>query len=235
NIIGLPVDVVNAGLGLGAQGVNAVLGTDLAAPEQPFLGSESLRGIMGSAILPETEDPQMQFVRRVGEEVGAALPVGLGTMGMAARPASMLATELGLAGASGIGAATAGQVAPDDEYAEIAGSLLGLGAGAAGPNAVRRVLTPHPSNPTRDRLVQALSDEGVDLTAGQRTGSTPMRYMESELGQGAAQDFMGSQSEAFTGAALSRAGISSNRATPEVLNQRYNELGGQFDDYARRT
>lgn len=156
-------------------------------------------------------------------------------MGLAARPAQLLMTELGLAGASGIGAGFANQIAPDNEYADLAGSLLGLGVGAAAPNAMRRVLTPNPNNPAREELAQQLMGDGVDLTAGQRTGNVPLRYAESELGQGAAANFMDNQAEQFTGLALSRAGISANRATPEVMRDAYQDLGRRFDDFSART
>lgn len=235
NILGFPVDMLNAGVGLGMSGINAIAGTDFQPSPQPFGGSESLRGLMAPAIMPESDDTSLQFTRRVGQEIGASLPVGLGTMGLAARPAQMLATEMGLAGAAGVGAGLANQVFPDNDMADMVGSLVGLGAGAVGPNALRRLATPNPSNPVQEALAQQLIDEGVPLTAGQRTGNVPLRYMESELGQGTATKLMEDQAEAFTQAALQRAGISASRATPEVMRQSYAELGQRFDDMAMRT
>ena len=106
--------------------------------------------------------------------------------------------------------------------------LAGIG------KVTRGGITPNPSNPTRESMVDTLKREGVDVTAGQRTGSKGLRYAESELGGGAAGDVMQRQQEQFTAAALKRAGIDSNRALPEVFGAAFDRVGKQFDDLAAR-
>lgn len=84
-------------------------------------------------------------------------------------------------------------------------------------------------------MVDVLRREGVDLTAGQTTGSNMLRNVESEVGGGTAASLMERQGEQFTSAALRRAGIEADRASPEVVDQAFNRIGAQFDDLASRT
>ncbi|HEY8343318.1 MAG TPA: hypothetical protein VIK75_10070 [Calditerricola sp.] len=115
------------------------------------------------------------------------------------------------------------------------GSMLGLAApyavaGAAGLG--RRAVTPFAMSPERVAAAETLRREGVPLTAGQITGSRGLRFAESELGGNRAADLMGKQEDAFTAAVLRRAGIDSNRATPEVIDEAFRSIGRQFDDLA---
>ena len=84
----------------------------------------------------------------------------------------------------------------------------------------------------RDVAVASMKAEGVPLTAGQKTGSTWLKYRESELGGAKADQIMESQKEAFTQAALKRAGIDAPRATPEVVDQAFDTLGNHMDRLA---
>jgi hypothetical protein len=121
------------------------------------------------------------------------------------------------------------------------GAKWGLGLGAAAPalvsgaaSTIRRVITPASSNPARQALVGALGREGVDVTAGQATGNNTLRYAESEIGGQAAQDIMERQGEQFTRAALRRAGINADRATPDVIDDAFTRIGREFDDLGAR-
>jgi hypothetical protein len=117
------------------------------------------------------------------------------------------------------------------------GSLFGLGAPvatAAVAGAARRAVTPFASNATREGMVNTLAHEGVDVTAGQRTGSYGLRYAENELGGRAAQGAMERQGEQFTAAALRRTGTNAPRATPDVIDDAFTRVGQQFDDLAAR-
>jgi hypothetical protein len=78
-----------------------------------------------------------------------------------------------------------------------------------------------------------LAGEGVPLTAGQRTGSKGLRYAESELGGGKVADLMDQQAEAFTDAAMRRAG-GSGRATSDNMAAMADRLGQGFDDISAR-
>lgn len=132
-----------------------------------------------------------------------------------------------------LGSETAGQATKGswvEPYARLGGALLG----GIAPNVSRRAVTPFPVNQERQRLLGIMDQEGVNLTAGQRTGSDNLGYMESELGGGATRRMMEQQGEQFTAAALRRAGIDAPRATPEVINQAFNRIGNEFDTLAAR-
>lgn len=120
-------------------------------------------------------------------------------------------------------------------------AMIGTAVGGAAPVAMaglsaagRRALSPMRISPERQAMVNTLQNEGVELTAGQQTGNKTLAYMESELGGGRGADFMERQGEQFTAAALRRAGIDAPRATPEVIDQGFTQLGQQFDDLASR-
>lgn len=238
NALMLP-NIAEMGLRSIGPAIGNAMGGDFAYPQESYLpnmGASYLNLANNTgAILPETEDAGDQMSRRVGQELGASIPFILAGGGAASNPARMIASELGIAAGSGLGAGAAQQMAPDNAIAELLGQVAG-GVGMAGLQDLgRKVITPFPSNPTRENLAQILADEGVDLTAGQRTGSTGLRYAESELGGNNAQDFMERQSEKFTQAALSKAGITADRATPEVMDDAYRTIGAAFDDMAANT
>lgn len=124
------------------------------------------------------------------------------------------------------------------------GGLVGAGVGglaglstpylAAGlGQGVRKLISPFASSPEREAAVNILAQEGVPVTAGQRTGSNALRYAESELGGNKAANMMENQAEAFTNAAMQKAG-GSGRATPDNLAALKGNLGQQFDDLASR-
>lgn len=121
---------------------------------------------------------------------------------------------------------------------------VGAGTGAAIGGALpvatsaiasgfRRVVSPFASSPQREAAVNTLAQEGVPVSAGQRTGSNALRYAESELGGSKAANLMESQAEAFTDAAMRRAG-GSGRATSDNLSRLKDQIGQQFDDISAR-
>ncbi len=117
------------------------------------------------------------------------------------------------------------------------GGAIGLGTPLAisgVTNTVRRAVSPASTSPARQSLVNTLEREGIDVTAGQATGSDALRYAESEIGGAAARDLVERQGEQFTRAALSRAGVNADRATPEVIDNAFNRIGSQFDSLATR-
>lgn len=132
NMLGAPVDIMNAGIGLGMRGINAVAGTDLKPSDKPFLGSKQINGWMSDAgsIKPETDDAGKQFLRRTMRPVGSSIIPGGVAVASAAQPVATGLGVLSSALGSGTGSATAQQVFPGNPYAEIAGSLAGGFAGA---------------------------------------------------------------------------------------------------------
>lgn len=140
--------------------------------------------------------------------------------------------------APAIASETAGQLTKDtaaEPWARMGGALLAPVA----TSAARRIATPLPASAERQAFAETLRNEGVPLTAGQATGSKPLQWMESALGDtpgsgGPAARTMETQNEAFTAAALRRAGIDANRATPDVIDNAFNRIGNAFEGVGQR-
>jgi hypothetical protein len=190
------------------------------------------------AALPNTADVQKATTELVGEHRTPQTTVGeyFQTSGEFApallSPGSAL-RKLGLWAAPTISSETAGQATKGtawEPYARIAGALAAPLTLAGG----RRMITPFPTSPERQQLVDALRREGVDVTAGQATGRKKLQYAESELGGQTGADFIERQGEQFTQAALRRAGINAERATPDVMDQAFARIGGEFDALGAR-
>lgn len=116
------------------------------------------------------------------------------------------------------------------------GAATGLAAGAAMPylasaagNGIKRIISPFAASPEREAAVKVLAQEGVPVTAGQRTGSNALRYAESELGGSTAANMAENQAEAFTNAAMQKAG-GAGRATSDNMSRLKDQLGQQFQD-----
>lgn len=116
------------------------------------------------------------------------------------------------------------------------GAAVGAPVGAAVPavtSAVGRVATPFRSEPSaeRARLVNVLQNEGVPVTAGQRTGNVRLQYAEDAtaklpFGTSLVRNPAEGQMEAVTKAAAKRAGISATEITDEVLDSGFKNVGG---------
>lgn len=125
------------------------------------------------------------------------------------------------------------------------GGKTGFAVGAAVPVIARgigaatsRAVSPSSISPERQAAIEVLEREGIPLSAGQRTGSTPLRYAESIFGDatlagGKAASLMERQGEAFTDAAMRRAG-GSGRATSDALSANRDRISQTFNDLASR-
>lgn len=241
SFLSLP-NTVELGLRSIGPAIGNAFGGDFAYPTESFLPDvgASFRNFAGNtgALSAPSEDPGGQIVRRIGQELGAnAIPM-MGPVAGANSVANALrigATETALAGSSGLGAGVAQQLAPDNALAEMAGQAVGLGAGAAALGGLRKLVTPNPISDERLAVARALQREGVDLTAGQVTGSNNLRYAESELGGSTAEAFTDRQAGQFTKAALQRAGINAERATPDVIDDAFRSIGAEFDRLSSNT
>jgi len=78
------------------------------------------------------------------------------------------------------------------------------------------------------KAVDLLYKEGVIPTAAQSTGNKAAAYMEEATVAG--QDLIEAANRNFSRAALKRIGIDSDIAAPELMQQKYNELGQRFSD-----
>ena len=179
-----------------------------------------------------------------GAIVGGA-PIAAGA-GAAMRGAPLL-TRAAISAATGApmgaiqGAGEAKDMASLPKDAAI-GAGVGGGLGFVLPaigSGFSRLISPMRISADRQPLVDALRREGVELTAGQATGSKPLQYLESALGdlpgsgRGAA-DFMERQGQQFTQAALKRMGATGNLATPDVIDPAVANLGQKFEQLSAR-
>jgi hypothetical protein len=187
---------------------------------------KSVEGVTGEFHKPQTVPGQ--YAQTLGEFAPGALGGGEGLLARA-----LTRVALPAAASETAGQLTKGTVA--EPYARLAGALASPSIAAAG----RRVITPLPANPARSALVDVLANEGVNLTAGQRTGSKPLQWAESTFGDmpgagGRPAEMMTNQQEQFTAAALRRAGETAPRATPEVVDNAFTRIGNQFDTIGAR-
>lgn len=105
-------------------------------------------------------------------------------------------------------------------------------AAVAAPIATGRLITPLTTAPTRAAAVKNLRKEGVDVSAGQSTGSKFLRKAEGELGGSTAQALAERQGEQFTAAVMRRVGEDAPRATTEVIDQAFTRIGGNMNKLA---
>ena len=96
------------------------------------------------AIRPPSDDIGQQAARRVGQEVGASLPLGL------AKPAATIISAIG----SGLGATLANEIDPNNPWLELAGQFGGAAATSVLAGAAKRLAISSPK------------PKGATLTAG---------------------------------------------------------------------
>lgn len=227
-LAGLP-SKFNAGMSSLIEGTASGLsgnGFDYATPYNNALDFQ--RGSQGQF---EKDNPDRAMLGQgLGVAGGVALLPGIGQ---------------GIKGALGTGALYGGMTGALQDAGSVqervSNTAKGAGAGAAvggllgaGAKGLNRILTPNPTSAETQRLAGILQKEGVDLTAGQKTNSENLRYLESELGGGSAAQMAEKQAEQFTAAALKRAGIKANRATPDVIDKAFTNIGRTYDKLAAR-
>lgn len=186
---------------------------------------DKLSGAPVTSYQPETTAGK--FAQTASEFVPGAL----------AGPGGLARKVIGYGILPGAASEAAGQATEGTKLEPVARIAAAIAAGAA-PGLASRAVTPLPISPDRQKLVDALAREGVPLTAGQKTGSTPLRYAESIFGEspgagGQTARIMEAQGEAFTDAAMRRAGAS-GLATPEALQGNYKRLSNEFETLSAR-
>lgn len=232
--LGAPVDLTNLALRAGAAGLKAAGGPDIQLPVDALGGRKTFTDAMAPAIRPESQDGGNQMIRRVGQEIGSSIVPAGGVVARSARPVEAALSQAAVTLGGGGAAAVAQQVAPDNPFVEMAAQILGGGGAAAGIGGLQRAVTPFAIPAERAAMNDVMAREGVALSAGQQTGNKGLKYAESELGGRNASDLTDQQAEQFTQAALSRAGISAPRATPEVMDNAFTTIGREFDGLATR-
>jgi hypothetical protein len=210
-------DLVTGGEGAQPPDINKMFGSENI--------QKTLEGLTGKFYEPQTT------VGKYAHSIGEAVP------GSIAAPGS-LAARLASAVGAGAGSEALGQVTAGtgwEPYARIGGAL----AGGMAPYAAGRAVTPIVANPARQQLVNNLEAEGVtSLTAGQRTGSKRLQYLEDATGNaplagGGATRVQEEGQRQFTEAAMRRAGAGPD-AAPEVLAANQQRLGRAFEDLSAR-
>lgn len=237
------IGVVQGGIGLatlpgnlealGRTGINAAAGMVGAQPP-----------VSGETFLPTYNDWKGSIEKRTGEfykpkttvgeyarTIGEFAPMAVG--GPASLGARAAAVALPAVVSETAGQATKGTSL--EPWARFGGALLG----GRLPNTAARAVTPAPANAARQGAVRALENEGVTaLTAGQRTGNERLRWIEDATsmvpgGGGRATAMQQQAAEQFTAAALRRAGIQADRATPDVLDAAFQAMGQEFRGFGR--
>ena len=240
-----------AGLGRGVTGLVGLPGTVEQLARAGINYGGKIAGAQGDVVSRESVLPSGQEVQQKVEKYTGPFYEPKTTAGEYARtvgefapgalfPGGVAQRVVGNVVGPALVSETAGQATKGtslEPWARIAGAV----AGGYAPNVVGRALTPAPSSNVRQGHVATLRNEGVtDLSAGQVTGANPLRYME-----GAVLDTPGTgqrlptmlerQQEQFTRAALRRAGVNSDRATGQVIDDAFVAAGQRFDDLAQRS
>jgi len=253
--LGFQDEMAGAGSQSPLPGADAVSKTTLGALSAPdVIGGLLRRALGGGSAQAQTAERDRQRSENAqaqkdnpwsytGGNVAGAIATAVPTAGLAAAPTLggqvVRGAALG-AGYGGVQGAGESKEMADVPYEAAKGAITGGLVGAAVPAALagaRRLVSPAPVNAARQPYVDTLRNEGVELSAGQATGSKPLLWTESTLSDlplGGGRAFAERQGEQFTRAALRRAGIDAPRATPDVLDDALTRMGQQFDDLASR-
>lgn len=226
---------INAGAG--AMGIEPPVDSDTFLTNYNDL-KKRVEGVTGEFYQPQTTVGK--YARTVGEFAGGAGALGAVNRGArainAAVPVARAPTVAGVA-VPAVASEAAGQMTEGtalEPWARVAGAM----AGTMAPNVGARTVTPNPADPARAQAIQTLEQNGVNaLTAGQRTGSERMRWIEDATamapGGGARATAMQNQAaEQFTAAALRRAGVNADRATPQAMDQAFTAIGREYQTFA---
>jgi hypothetical protein len=193
-------------------------------------GHATTQGIIGTVERDITGplDKPKTMPGRAAEKVGEFLPsVAVGPEGLLPKAVSAVTGGLG---------AFAGREATGSAVGEFFGGLLG----GITPKSLAKLITPNFIDAQRQAANAYLASEGITaVTAGQKIGSKSLKYAESHLGDApgaggqasAATEQAGRQ---YTAAVLRRAGINSDRATADVIDKAFTDIGANMDALAAR-
>ncbi|MGU3399226.1 hypothetical protein ACLBWS_05705 [Brucellaceae bacterium D45D] len=133
-----------------------------------------------------------------------------------------------------------GESAKERAQNALTGGGIGAAVGFSTPlvmagasKLARRAISPFTSSPERQAAVDYLTEQGIPLTAGQKTGSQALRYSESEIGGAKAAQIIEDQGRAFTDAAMRKAG-GSGLADEESLRALQSRLSKGFESVSNR-
>ena len=191
--------------------------------------------VPGLGYKPETGAGE--YAQRAGEFVPAAVAGGGGM----ARNALRYGVIPGVAskGAEDLAAGSGHETA-----ASVGGALAGAMAGPRILNAPGRVLSPIAQRPEIASAVKTMEQEGVPLTAGQRTGNKAIQWMEAAAADmpfaaKSAADLHAEQASALNKAFAKRMGHSISEPTGQMTEDEWkaakDALGQRYDQLNSRT
>lgn len=183
--------------------------------------SGDIRGAVEGVTGPLSYEPKNTAEKYI-QNVATFAPAAMAGPGGIVRKAVEQAVLPGIA-SQAAGDLTEGTAA--EPYARAAAAI-------ATPIVTGRIVTPLKVPKSREDSVNILKKEGVDITAGQKTGSKFLRKQEEELGGSTAEAIAQRQAEQFTAAVLKRVGEDAPRATTEVVNGAFERIGGQMNKLA---
>lgn len=239
NLVGAPFDLVNRGLravgvpipegsvaDAAQRGINAVVGE----PPAPQGTMERLARGAGTGLVDAASIAlPAAGVARATQAVGQA-------PSLVNRAATALAAQPVMQATAGMVGGAVGEATDSPLAGTAAAFATPLVAAMAG-----RAITPIKTQPNlqRQALVQYLESQGVPVTAGQATGNRFLQNIEGQLEQlpftaDAQRGIREAQQRAFTRASLRNAGVNSDVATPDVLNQARQTIGGGIGAIANR-
>lgn len=159
--------------------------------------------------------------------VGQFLPGSILGPGGAARNAIRFGVIPGIA-SEAAGKATEGT--ESEPYARAGAGLLGALAGPSLANLPGRVVSPVTAIPGRGAAVGLLQREGVPLTAGQRTGSMPLKWAESAAADMPFSARSAADIHAEQGQALNRAFTRRMGGEEPLMNEaQWRDAGERFE------
>lgn len=173
-------------------------------------------------------------------KAGASVSNSLRTGGAAARIAKGAAVGAATGAAYGAGTAEDGAKTKGAGYGALFGGFMGgafPGVGAA-VSGIKNAIMPKISSPEVVSLAQKAIAEGIPLRRSQIGDSRAAKVIASVTGKlpfsGAAQ-FGEKQQTAFNKAALAKAGIEAEKATPDILNAADDIFNKKFADAISKT
>lgn len=222
-----------AGINYANRQINGPKAPDAVSSQSFLPGYQDSKQIVEDKITGPLYTPKTkagQYAGTVGEFSTGMLFPAAGATGVGGR------AMLNVVGPA-VASETAGQLTKGtsaEPIARVAGALVG----GSLPQTVGAVVSPNRIDPSRAAQAAVLEREGVQMTAGDRTGSKAVRWMESNAADtpfsgNRAQVIKEAQGEQFTSAVLRRAGIDAPRATPEVMEQAFQRIGSEFDTVAQ--
>jgi len=168
-----------------------------------------------------------------GALVSKAAPAG----SLVQRSAQALTAQPVMQAASGAAGGAVGEVTDNPLLGAAAALAVPLIAATGG-----RAVSPVRSRLTGEeaRLAEVAAREGVPLTPAQKTGSKPLKTLESVFGDlpftsGPQAKVAASQQSAFNSAVLRRAGMEADNAAPEVLSAARDRFGREFTKLTKAT